>query len=150
MGSSMSCAIAVSQLNSHRSPHSFPLFSVSRHCNTDPQAPAKATPMIFSDPSFTDAHPAKHTHLRLWEITLVWMLIFIVIWAEMAKGFSDSWDIGILKALWMLNINSLIGGGLWTHKNQSVSITLKKVQIFWNKLQILCHWRLGNYGNKSI
>lgn len=78
------------------------------------------------------------------------MLIFIAICAETAKGFSDSWAIGILKALWMLNKNSLIGGGLWTHKNQSISITPNKVQILQNKLQILGHWRLGNYGNKSI
>lgn len=36
MGSSMDCEKAVSQLNSHHSPHSYPLFSVSGHCNADP------------------------------------------------------------------------------------------------------------------
>lgn len=42
---------------------------------------------------------------------------------------------------------SLIGGGPWAHKNKSIFITFRKVE---NKLQILDHWRLGNYGNRSI
>lgn len=82
------------------------------------------------------------------------MLIFTVIYAEMAKDFSHSWTIGILKALWIFKKKkqqtSLIGGGLWAHINQSIFITLRKVQTFWNKFQILGYWRLGNYGNTSI
>lgn len=95
MGSSMGCETAASQLNSHHSPHSSPLFSVSGHCNTA----AKATPMIFSEPSFTDAHSAKDT--QDWDMILAQMLIFTAICAEMANCLSDSWAKGILKAWWM-------------------------------------------------
>lgn len=100
MGSNMSYPTAASQLNSHHFPHSLPSLSASLQHITSPEASENTAPLVFPKPSFTDAliHFTKHTYIRLQKVTMNYDFC-LVITVEIARSFSDSQEVGILKSL---------------------------------------------------